>query len=226
MSLPKIVVYTAISKGYDTLKPIPKIWQGHARFVAFLDEPQEALGWEIRPLCNEFKDPCRNAKMHKVLPHKFFPEADYTLWVDGSVTLKSRLSIQQWPGKFLAKSDLVVFKHSKRRCIYVEGAWCILQGYDDARVIDRQMEKYFEEGYPKDNGLALCLVLFRRRTAQTIQFNEGWWQEIKAHSRRDQLSFNYVASKQRLRFAHFPGFIGRNSHFHWGQHIATRSQPQ
>lgn len=224
MSVPKIVVYTAISKGYDWLKPVPPLWRAMARFVAFLEEPQSVLGWEIRSLHHGFNDPCRNAKIHKILPHRYFPDADFSLWVDGSVELKSQLPIQLWPEEFLGKHDLAVFKHTFRRCIYVEGAWCIMQGYDDAFIIDQQMEKYFKQGFPRDSGLALCLVLFRRHCEKTKKFNEAWWREISAYSRRDQLSFNYTAQKQGLRFRYFPWKISHNPHFTLKRHTAPRSQ--
>jgi hypothetical protein len=223
MTSSKIVVYTAISKGYDSLAPVLPLWRNNARFVAFLEEPHEAPGWEVLPLCRTFTDSCRNAKIHKILPHRYFPDADYSLWIDGSVVLKSQLPIQQWPEEFLSEHDLIVFKHRWRDCIYAEGEWCMKQKLDLIDVIDEQMEKYFDEGYPMQNGLAHCLVLFRRHCPKVKHFNEAWWREINAHSRRDQLSFNYVAHKQRFNFAHFPGNIGNTPHFAWRKHTGPRS---
>jgi hypothetical protein len=47
-------------------------------------------------------------------------------------------------------------------------------------------------------------VILRRHTDAIRHLNEAWWNEIVRGSRRDQLSFNYVAWKLGLRYATFP----------------------
>ena len=42
---------------------------------------------------------------------------------------------------------------------------------------------------------------------------ESWWEEIKYNSKRDQLSFNYVAWKNGLKYNSIPGDIRNNSFF-------------
>jgi len=216
------VVYTAISNGYDSLKCPPKLWMPDADFVAFLDKPQDAPGWNLQPLYRRFHDPCRNAKIHKLLPHRYFPDAHYSLWIDGSVEIVSLLPLALWPDKYLRRHDLVVFKHRSRRCAYDEAAVCLDGNRDSSAVINRQMNKYCSEGYPPRNGLAECTVLFRRHTSKIERFNEAWYAEIKAYSRRDQLSFNYTARKVGLKFNYFPGNMLNNPHFNWLPHIAPR----
>ncbi len=218
----KIIVYTAITNGYDRLHPVPEAWRDSAHFVAFLDQPQPARGWEIRPICRRFGDPCRNAKIHKILAHRYFPHAEYSLWVDGSVVIKSTLPLPHWVETYLSQSDLAVFKHRLRNCLYQEGAVCLALGYDSRKLINRQMQKYFALGYPPNNGLAECTVLFRRHTVEVKQLNEEWYQEIRAHSRRDQLSFNYVAHKLNFKYSHLPGNISSNAHFEWRPHLLAR----
>jgi hypothetical protein len=226
MNSPKIVVYTAISQGYDVLKPAWPLWKARADFVAFLDAPQPAPGWEIRPLHQEFKDPCRNAKIHKLLPHLYFPDADYSLWIDGSIETKSTLPIGRWADEYLREHDLALFKHPSRNCVYEEAMACLKGRSDDTAIIERQMQKYCDEGYPFDNGSAECTVLFRRHTKKTAKFNEAWWTEIKAHSRRDQLSFAYAAHKLGFKYTYLPGLIFNNPHFRRGWHTAKRSTPE
>jgi hypothetical protein len=216
------VVYTAITNGYDELKPVQENWRNEADFVAFLDEPQPANGWEIRQIHRRFKDPCRNAKIHKLLPHKYFPTALYSLWVDGSVLIKSSLPLRLWVEQYLSEYDLAVFKHGQRNCAYQEALACIRGRVDYSEVIDTQMEKYFNDDFPLNHGLAECTVLFRRHTKKMRQFNEMWWNEVKMHSRRDQLSFNYVAYKLGFKYAHLPGGISCNPHFDWKRHKKER----
>jgi hypothetical protein len=42
---------------------------------------------------------------------------------------------------------------------------------------------------------------------------EDWWTEIKYGSRRDQLSFNYVAWKNNLKFNYIEGDSRDNKYF-------------
>ncbi|HVU85660.1 MAG TPA: glycosyltransferase domain-containing protein [Puia sp.] len=225
MKKPKIVVYTAIAGGYDSLKPVLPLWQDEATFVAFLDKPQRVPGWEIRTVHEGFKDPCRNAKIHKILPHKFFPDADYSLWIDGCVRLKSIMPLRQWIKEYLAKHDQAQCKHWGRDCIYQEGGACLQYHWDLPAIIHRQMDKYFSEGYPRNNGLGECTVIFRRHTQAVENLNELWWKEISEGSRRDQLSFNYVCHKLGFKYTHLPGTILNNPHFHWLPHTSDRSKP-
>jgi hypothetical protein len=217
-----IVVYTAITQGYDTLKPYPASWQLEADFVAFLDDFPTGSEWKIQPLCRQFRDPCRNAKIYKMLPHEFFPNASYSLWIDGSVQIVSKLSLQSLIENYLSQNDLAVFKHRRRNCPYKEGAYCILQGLDSEELIKSQLNKYRRLGYPQDNGLAECTVLLRRHTPIVKSFNEMWHREILAHSRRDQLSFNFVTHSLGLKYAHFHGDISKNPHFKWLQNKSSR----
>jgi hypothetical protein len=219
------VVYTAITDGYDPLRSPPEKWRAQADFVAFLGEGPAAPGWEVRPIYRRFRDPCRNAKIHKVLPHRFFPDAEYSLWIDGSIVIQSPLSLKRLAQIYLRHHDLAVFKHPVRQCIFQEGLYCMKQQLDLPEVIDRQLQKYFEEGYPLNNGLAECTILLRRHTPRMRRFNEAWYAEIQAHSRRDQLSFNYVAHKLGLEYSLLPGRVSKNPHFARLRHTGIRSNP-
>ncbi len=212
-----IVVYTAVSDGYDVLQPVSSKWKD-ARFVAFSDNPEQGGGWEYQPLCHDYTDPCRNAKIHKILPHRYFPEADFTIWIDGCVRIISEQSVSLLLDKFLKNADLAVFRHRIRDCAYEEAGVCIERGKDLPEVIERQMARYRIAGYPEAAGLAECTVLIRRNTAATRDFCEAWYAEINQYSRRDQLSFNYTTRRLDFRYNEMPGSIVRNKHFLWLSH--------
>jgi len=218
-----IVVYTAITPGYDSLKSAPELWRSQAEFVAFLDKPQPSFGWTVRPIYRRFQDPCRNAKIHKILPEKYFPEAQYSLWVDGSVKIISNTPIAKFADEFLREHDIAVFKHRHRTCLYQEAARCLKLGLDSASVINGQTAKYYAEGYPQNNGLAECTVILRRHSRQVMKFNEAWYAEIKRWSRRDQLSFNYVAQKLGLKYKLLTGLLDNNRHFFWLPHVHSQA---
>ena len=58
------------------------------------------------------------------------------------------------------------------------------------------------------------MVVFRRHNENDcINAMEDWWSEIKYNSKRDQLSFNYIAWKNKLNFNYIPGDSRDNKYF-------------
>lgn len=196
------VIYTAITGGYDDLKPQP---DKGVPYVAFTDLPASPP-WEVRPV-HAGLDANRNAKIHKVMPHKFFPDAEYSLWIDGSCRVEFPFDLARLVQTYLQDADLAVFRHPQRNCAYDEARVCKNQNLDSHDIIDRQVRRYTAEGYPSNYGLGECSVVLRRHTAACARFNEAWWQEILNGSRRDQISFNYVAWKLGFKFNYFPGSL-------------------
>ena len=200
------IIYTAITGGKGILKDNQN--KENARLVAFTELKSQS--WEIRKPLNIFVDPNRNAKIYKVLPQQFL-DCEYSLWIDASITLL--VPLQNLIDRFLRDSDIAMFKHYKRNCIYDEAKVCRKMKLDDPEIIDRQMEKYKKEGYPAKNGLNEGTIILRRHTKKIEEFNNLWWSEISSGSRRDQLSLNYCLWKLRLRPATFPMTVYNNDMF-------------
>ena len=77
-----------------------------------------------------------------------------------------------------------------------------------------QVSKYLKEGYPQNNGLATNPILLRKHNdINVIKTMEDWWLEIKHNSRRDQLSFNYIAWKNNFNFEYLKGDSRKNEYF-------------
>jgi len=219
----KKVVYTAIANDYDKLKARNDSRREAVGYVAFTDTTDYSNGWQTRGIHTQFADPCRNAKIHKILPHIYFPEAEYSLWIDGSIQLRPDFSLDRMIELFLKEYDLAVFRHPARRCIYKEAEKCIELKKDNLEVIRKQIQRYRYECYPKDAGLAECSIILRRHSEKTKIFNEVWWDEIVKHSRRDQLSFNYVCWKLRMRYCTMPGYTHQNDFFEKFPHADTKN---
>jgi hypothetical protein len=215
------IIYTAIAGGYDRLKPPcgTASLDGRSHRMAFVDNPAlcggtNCTGWQIEPMVSICMDPRMQAKKYKVLAHEVLPTGtEYSLWVDGSIAFSVNLHPGDLASKFLRDTDLALFQHPKRRCLYAEAHTCQLKKLDDPAVMARQMNRYRVEGYPRDNGLAECSVILRRHTPKVEQLNNLWWTEIVNGSSRDQLSFNYVCWKLGIRYSLFPGRLPWNNHF-------------
>lgn len=205
-----VVVYTAITNKtneYDDLKEQPSTARDNVNFVAFLESPIESKTWETRQINKGLPDPNRNAKIHKILSHKYFPDKMYSLWIDGSVSIEFPFSVERLIEIYLADSDLALFKHTERHCIYQEANICIQRRLDDPLVIRKQIEKYTKDGHPSNAGLGECTILLRRHTDQIKAFNEAWWDEIQNGSKRDQISFAYLIRKMGIKVRYFPGHL-------------------
>lgn len=136
---------------------------------------------------SEFKNPNRNAKIYKVLPHLFM-DVEYSIWIDANIDLL--ISPEEVIG--MMTSDTMVFIHGMRDCLYNEAIACIECGQDDPSVIKSQTGRYRRSGVKEHLGLAMCGVIARRHTKEVERLNEKWWAEICRGSTRDQISFPVV----------------------------------
>jgi len=86
------------------------------------------------------------------------------------------------------------------------------------------MNRYLSEGYPKQNGLSTTPIMVRNHMDDNvINHNEDWWSEIKHNSKRDQLSFNYIAWKNQFNFVYLEGDSRNNEYFvSMGKHIGKK----
>jgi hypothetical protein len=111
-----MVVYTAITGDYDTLRQQPRHATDSARFVAFVDGEMrvDTKHWHLHSMDQVSDDSMRNAKIHKVLSHKYFPEVEYSLWLDGNVVINLDFPLSQLVSEYLGDCDLAVLQHSRR----------------------------------------------------------------------------------------------------------------
>ena len=85
---------------------------------------------------------------------------------------------------------------------------------DNLDIIQSQMDKYKDIGFPKNLGLVYGGVILRRHNEKDcIKVMEDWWTEIKHGSKRDLLSFNYAAWKNKFKFNHIDGDARESKYF-------------
>ena len=65
-----------------------------------------------------FISPVYEAKRFKILGQYFFPETNVLIWMDANIRMK--IGAAQAVDKFLGDSDLALFRHPTRDCIYEE----------------------------------------------------------------------------------------------------------
>ena len=217
----RIVVYTSIFGGYDGLLPQKKV-KG-VDYVCFTDRNIKASPWDVRIMESKFDDPVRCAKEYKILPHRFFPEHEYSIWVDGNYLVVG--DVHALLSEVLQSDNMAIFDHNQtgvdsRNCLYKEYESIVAlsektgRRIDDPVTMENQMRRYRSERYPENNGLIFASILIRRHNEPDVkQAMELWWREIENGSRRDQLSFNYIAWKADLKLHIIDGNIRDNRWF-------------
>lgn len=220
----KVVVYTAITGNYDNLYE-PRYKSDKFDYVCFTDNPDiKSNFWKIIPLPHHNLDSTRKARYVKILPHLFFQDYNYSVWVDANITIVGDL--YELLQSYLKESSLVFFRHSDgRNCIYQEAEACIRRNKDDKNVILAQAERYEKERYPENNGLISTGVILRRhKDPKIIETMDAWWNEVENFSKRDQMSFNYIAWKYNTPFSILDDYIRDNKYFKWRIHDHETNQ--
>lgn len=200
----KLVVYTAVTGGKnfvtDPLHPDVDV-----DYICYTDNPEISSSvWDVRPIPAEIKtrfsdqngapDNTRIAKIYKLQPHNF-PElhSDMSLWVDGSIVLKME-KISAFMKASLTGKKFVVFKNPDRASVQEEVSYCIRSQKDRESVLRRQYRSYRRRGFPDKYGLINGSVILRKTLdPEVIEFNNEWWEQVMKFSKRDEVSFPYLA---------------------------------
>ncbi len=195
-----LVVYTAITSGYDELKE-PLFVDDDLKYVCFTDNREiRSDVWEIRYIDLPKDMEARHfIRKFKILPHLFFPEYNTSIWVDGSFNILGDLRILMQT--YQEHSDILFFPHYVRNCIYDEGAACMLLKKDAKRKLVEQMNEYFNLNYPEHNGL-LCgnFMVRNHNEKRVIGVMEDWWDQVCRFSKRDQISLPFALWKNNYSY--------------------------
>jgi hypothetical protein len=222
----RIAIYTSIFGNYDKLIE-DNIQLKNVDYICFTDANIKSSNWKIINSIPIYEDPNRNAKKFKILPHRYLTEYDYSIWIDGNIRVIGDIS------SLISKHYYQVYDHMNvydaRDCIYKEAEAIIQMGIenlnrdpsrkefafkDNPHIIEQQMNRYIQHNYPMKNGLATNPIILRHHNNKEVIKNmEDWWIEIKHWSKRDQLSFNYIAWKNNFKYEFLEGDSRNNKYF-------------
>jgi len=192
----QVEVYSAIYGAYDSVKQAPygvTSWM-YTDSQRIVDEAY-ALGWLPRLVPHGIATlkgspavtgPMLAHKWWKTHPHLACPNADISLWLDGSM-LVTREDYVELCLKALGEDDWACVPHPARNCIYPEATFSATLARYDAASIHAQVRNY-ERFHPANFGLIATGANVRRHTAEVIKVCEQWWVECINWSHQDQLS--------------------------------------
>lgn len=210
----KIVLYTVLMGAYEGLYP--------ARYsgICLTDSDlKPAKGWEVRKIESADPSPRRASRHPKMMPHKYFPDAEFTIYIDANVQLLR--PPQDVIENLLKGRNMALFRHPERTCIYQEAEKCIKYKKADPSKVSEQLKFYQKKDFPPEFGLTACWVIVRRNHAEVRQFGRAWWAVYLRFSQRDQLSFDFIRWQTEMKYSVIPGnlFKGTSKYFRRTKHI-------
>jgi len=213
----KKVVYTSITGDYDELLT-PTYINDNWDYICFTDNDNITSDfWQIQKIEDINLNNKRKNRIYKILPHKYLSEYDYSLYIDGNFRIIG--DIDEYINRFSKDEAMMCFIHPDRNCIYEEVEACLNYKKDSDEVIRNQIKKYKSEKYPKYYGLIVGGILYRKHNdPSVIKVMNLWWEEVKTHSYRDQLSFNYVCWKIGFKYEKSNLSIWGNEYFEYHPH--------
>ncbi|KAJ4917227.1 hypothetical protein Rs2_02777 [Raphanus sativus] len=223
-----IAVISCIFGNSDRLRPpankmIGRLSRKNVCFIVFVDEitmqtlsaegnaPDRAgfIGlWKLVVVKNlPFSDMRRVGKIPKLLPHRLFPSARYSIWLDSKLRLQlDPLLILEY---FLWRKghEYAISNHYDRHCLWEEVAQNKKLNKYNHTVIDQQFEFYKADGVTRFNASDPFKLLpsnvpegsfiVRAHTPMSNLFSCLWFNEVERFTPRDQLSFAYTYQKLR-----------------------------
>ncbi|KAJ4975219.1 hypothetical protein NE237_000325 [Protea cynaroides] len=216
-----IVVASAVFGNYDIIqqpKNISEASKKNVCFYMFIDEETEAymknssvldggnkVGfWRVVVVRNlPYLDARRNGKVPKLLLHRIFPNARYSLWIDGKLELV--VDPYQILERFLWRKNatFAISRHYRRFDVFEEAKANKAAGKYDNTSIDFQVEFYKREGLtpyteaklPITSDVPEGCVIIKEHIPITNLFTCLWFNEVDRFTSRDQISFSTVRDK-------------------------------
>ncbi|CAN6478691.1 unnamed protein product [Victoria cruziana] len=160
-----------------------------------------------------YDEPRRNGKVPKILTHRLFPQARYSIWIDGKMELivDPLLILERylWRGGY----TFAIARHKHHKSIYEEADANKRRKRYARPLIDLHMKIYVYEGMkpwsPKKKTVSDVpegAIIIREHTPLNNLFCCLWFNEVHMFTPRDQLSFGYVVYRlgDHFKFHMFP----------------------
>nr|XP_043625136.1 probable hexosyltransferase MUCI70 [Erigeron canadensis] len=157
-----------------------------------------------------YDEPRRNGKVPKILTHRLFPQALYSIWIDGKMELivDPLLMLERylWRGKH----TFAIAQHKHHKNIYEEADSNKRRKRYARPLIDRHMKIYRYEGLEPWSPLKQTksdvpegAIIIREHTPLNNLFSCLWFNEVNLLTPRDQLSFGFVVYRLKGQFKFF-----------------------
>lgn len=199
----KKICFTTLVGLYDALKD-PRVPNPDWEFICFTNQDITSKVWNIVKINGE--NPKKLSRKYKI--PNLFPEYDLSLYTDASFRIRGDLNE-------LVKDKtqgIWLNRHPQRQCAYEEAEIVKRKKLDEEPLINKQITRYHQEGFPEQYGLWRCGILIRNpKDERVTELCKLWWDEVENGSYRDQISFPYACFKTGVTPNEIPH--GQTNHF-------------
>ncbi|MDD5650278.1 MAG: putative nucleotide-diphospho-sugar transferase [Candidatus Nanoarchaeia archaeon] len=189
-------------------------------YICFTDDVNiKSDFWDVVyiPKNEDFVD---NIKVSKYYKTNFFKQLSCykkLFWKDANIRIIKNFKnyIENLDDNF----DIVFVKHPYRKSILEEFSAVLKYRLENKEMIEIIKKRYSDLNYNYSNGLIAGGAILFKNNERTIKFFKEWWEEIKVFSHRDQLSANFVLSKNpELKYRLLDFDVFRSKYFKIDKH--------
>lgn len=195
----KLVIYTCVTGGYDEL-PEPSVLCVEADYVCFSPDPVNSSVWTWRQLQHVCETNVLTARWHKLHPEVLFPDYDYSLWLDGNVTVASPEFHDTVLDMISRGVKYAGIAHPLRDDVFDE-AYAVLSARKEKLFRLLRVCRYLKaQGMPRHAGLQETNVLLRRHCDEDVMRSDAmWWEMMTRFTHRDQLCQSWALLQAGIR---------------------------
>ena len=197
------VIYTSIVGDIDSLMQ-PQVVDPRYDYVCFVRSAEGLDGgvWELRVIPEQIDDDRMMSRYPKLLPEKVLPGYEWTVWMDGNLSIKSGAFYELLDGLIGSGVQMAVPLHPLRDCIYDEARAVVAADKENYSAAKRVIKYLRDKGFPRHAGLFENAVLLRRGGDDAVAAMDSmWWDCLQKLSGRDQLSLVYCARECGVEIA-------------------------
>lgn len=188
----KVAIYSCITAGYDTLvQPADCAPEGFDFLLLYPrgQKPGFDTGvWRLREFDCTIKDPVLLSRYPKLNPHVVLPDYEYSLWIDGNVSIASPDFYKTVQEKIESEVPYSGVRHFQRDCVWDEAYKCFRTGRITIFQYWNALIRLRFKGMPRHYGLCENNLIFRRHNApEIIKMDSLWWNDLRRGACRDQI---------------------------------------
>ena len=173
----RLIVYSVLVGDYEALKE-PETLDPAARYILFTDNPAlTSEKWEVVVLDTKGLSPRRASRLPKLLPHRYLPDHDISVYIDASLTI-TEADIAAMVRDALQDCDIAGYAHFERDCVFDEIEECLALGKVDKARATAFRDRLSKEQFPRHWGLLENACLVRRNSPVMRQINELWFNRL------------------------------------------------
>ncbi len=187
----KVVVYTCVTKGYDTLS-VPITLTAGVDYLCFNDGSISVPApWIDIRISDDYAGKDANRYI-KILPqlNSRLAQYDLTIYVDGAVEIVGDLTslINRVE---MDSGQIFMYEHPVRNCAYVEARACVATLKASVSMVSLTLARFRKEGVPEKFGLFEACIIIRKPSSDLARLSMVWWEAYMSGIKRDQIALTY-----------------------------------